>query len=149
MLCGVLTFWSALSFAASPAPLPVATDLALEAQQASKLHQPLILLVSLPNCRFCEQIKRDHLREMSQSGQFIIREISLDSARQLINFSKQTMSQQQFAKNLGAKVAPSVYFLGVHGDALAEPLIGSSLPDFYGAYLAQRIASAQQQLLRR
>jgi hypothetical protein len=46
----------------------------------------------------------------------------------------------------GVKVAPTLLFLGGQGREVAERLVGALLPDFYGAYLAQRLETARQSL---
>ena len=40
----------------------------------------------------------------------------------------------------------AVLFLGRQGQALAERLVGVAVPDFYGAYLDERLATARQAL---
>jgi hypothetical protein len=37
-----------------------------------------------------------------------------------------------------------VLFLGPQGQALAEPLVGAAIPDFYGAYLDERLVLARR-----
>lgn len=49
------------------------------------------------------------------------------------------------ARALKVRMAPTVLFLGPAGE-LAERLIGYGAPDFYTAYLEQRIAQARQRL---
>ena len=43
-------------------------------------------------------------------------------------------------------VAPTLLFLGPKGEELAERLVGGSIPDFYGAYLEQRLEQARVRL---
>lgn len=44
---------------------------------------------------------------------------------------------------LWASLAPTVLLLGPSGRELAERLVGAGVPDFYGAYLEQRLATAR------
>ena len=46
-----------------------------------------------------------------------------------------------------ASFTPTVLFLGVQGKTLAERLVGIAVPDFYGAYLEERLATARQALV--
>jgi hypothetical protein len=57
-------------------------------------------------------------------------------------------SPAALARRLGIRVAPTVAFLGPQG-GVAEPLVGYGSPDFYGAYLDERIAQAREALTRR
>jgi hypothetical protein len=43
-----------------------------------------------------------------------------------------------------ATFTPTVLFLGPQGQALAEPLVGAAIPDFYGAYLDERLVLARR-----
>lgn len=146
LLCAVLLSLGGNAHAQSRGMLPAAQDLRAEASLAAQRGQPLVLLVGMENCRFCEQIRRDHLRAMSKDTHYVVREVELGNAKPLRNFAGVVESHDAYARSLGAKVAPTVYFLNPRGEQIAEPLIGAGLPDFYGAYLAQRLAQAQQRL---
>lgn len=43
-------------------------------------------------------------------------------------------------------MTPTVLLLGRQGQALAERLVGVAVPDFDGAYLDERLATARQAL---
>ena len=58
-------------------------------------------------------------------------------------------SPAALAAALGIRLAPTVVFLGPDGSELAERLVGYSSPDFYGAYLEQRIEQARSRLAGR
>ena len=45
-----------------------------------------------------------------------------------------------------ASFTPTVLFLGAQGQVLAERLVGIAVPDFYGAYLEDRLATARKVL---
>lgn len=51
-------------------------------------------------------------------------------------------SPAALARSFGIRVAPTVVFLANGGGEVAERLVGYNSPDFYGAYLDRRIASA-------
>ena len=46
-------------------------------------------------------------------------------------------------RQLGIEVAPTVLFYGAGAREVAERLAGSSIPDFYAAYLQDRLAQAR------
>ena len=49
-------------------------------------------------------------------------------------------------KAWNATFTPTVLFLGSQGQELAERLVGIAVPDFYGAYLDQRLVTARKAL---
>lgn len=46
------------------------------------------------------------------------------------------------------KAAPTLLFLGADGREVAARLQGASIPDFYGAYLEERLQTARRELNR-
>ncbi|HET6599527.1 MAG TPA: hypothetical protein VFG60_06155, partial [Burkholderiaceae bacterium] len=50
------------------------------------------------------------------------------------------------ARAWNAKLAPTVLFFDARGREIAERLVGAGLPDFYGAYLDQRLQAARAEL---
>jgi thioredoxin-related protein len=149
----LLTVFSLLyAFIASTAwstetPLPVAQNLIEHATTAQKQQgAPLILLVSLSGCAFCEHIRKQHLATLANTGA-MVRQIYVDSDAPLIDFDDKPTTQRQFAKKLAIKVAPTVFFFDMKGTQLAEPIVGTLLDDFYGAYLDDAILASRKKLV--
>jgi thioredoxin-related protein len=130
---------------AAETPLPAAHNLAQHAAAAVKQRAPLILMVSLTGCPFCEHIRKLHLAPLAQAG-VPVRQIYLDSDASLIGFDGKPITQRQLAKKLAIQIAPTVFFFDARGKQIAEPLIGTLLDDFYGAYLDNAIDAAKKQL---
>lgn len=146
LLAGLLCLSAGTGAAqAGETPLPFAQDLPRFAAASVQQGLPMILLVSLTDCTYCEKIRRQHLLPLSQAG-VPVWQIHLDTDGQMINFAGQPTTERQFAKVLKVRVAPSLYFFDAQGRQLAEPLIGTMLDDFYGAYLDNAIALSRQQL---
>ncbi|MFM8547565.1 MAG: thioredoxin fold domain-containing protein, partial [Betaproteobacteria bacterium] len=57
-------------------------------------------------------------------------------------------SPRELARQFRIRLAPTVLFLGPQGE-IAERLVGYGSPDFYGAYLEQRIAQSRAALTQR
>ncbi len=57
-------------------------------------------------------------------------------------------SPRELARQFRIRLAPTVLFLGPQGE-IAERLVGYGSPDFYGAYLEQRIAQSRAALTER
>lgn len=137
---------------AAESRLPAPDSLRSAAEQAAGQRQPLLLLASLPGCRFCEELRRSHLlpglRADTAAAHLFAVQLDLNNATPLIDFDGQRRSQDAVLRRLGVRFAPTVLFLGPEGQALAEPLIGALLPDFYAGYLDERLSQARQTLRR-
>jgi thioredoxin-related protein len=133
--------------------LPPLSDWAVVASAAQKAQIPIIVMVSLEGCGFCKVVRQSHLlpiwtQENAQEKpppRAIVRQIEISGSQILVDANGAMMSHATFAKHLGAKVAPTVYFLNAKGEQIAPPLEGGLLPDFYSAYLdeALEIATAK------
>ncbi|MES2071032.1 MAG: thioredoxin fold domain-containing protein [Pseudomonadota bacterium] len=132
---------------AKETPLPAAVNLQQEAIAAGKQGMPLVLIVSLPDCPYCEQVRRQHLVPMHKQG-FVVRQVYINSESSVTGFDGKPVSQRQLATDYGVKAAPTVLFLDAQGRALAAPIVGALLEDFYGAYLDEAIETAKQKLAR-
>ncbi len=134
--------------------LPPLRDWALLASAAQKSQVPIIVMVSLEGCGFCKVVRQSHLLPLyryenmpaKSPPRAIVRQIEIGGSQTLIDASGTTISHAKFAKNLGAKVAPTVYFLNAKGEQIAPPLEGGLLPDFYSAYLDEALEIATNKI---
>ena len=144
----------AAAFAAHGSPalakdtaLPVPKSLPQAALAARSQGQPLVLLISLPGCVYCEQVRRSYLIPMlAESG---LQAWQLDVSNRslpVMGFDGKPTTAAAQAKVWKATFTPTVLFLGSQGQELAERLVGIAVPDFYGAYLEQRLVTARAAL---
>lgn len=153
-LCRALLVFLLACVAIAPAalaaetPLPAATNLSQDAVASARQGMPLIVLVSLTGCQFCEKIRRQHLAPLLASG-VRVQQVYLDSDIALTDFGGKTSTQRRFAQALAVKAAPTVFFFDAQGAQLAEPIVGTLIDDFYSAYLDQAIATAKKTLASR
>ena len=128
--------------------LPVLTNLAADAARAHQERLPILVLVSIEHCPYCEQIRRSHLIPLSRqtNSGVLIREADLRSHHSIREAPDKTVTQAQWVQRYSVRVAPTVLLIGPSGELLAEPLVGASIPDFYGAYLTERIETAKRKL---
>ncbi len=134
-------------FAADTA-LPVPPSLPLAAQAAAAKGEPLVLLISLPGCPYCEMVRRSYLLPMRAEG-LQAWQINITDRRALLTgFDGKHVSPEVQAGLWKATFTPTVLFLGPQGQMLAPPLVGIAVPDFYGAYLDERLATARKALGR-
>ena len=135
-----------LAARAQETALPRPPSLPEAARRAALQGQPLVLLVSLPGCPYCERIRRSHLLPLQAELGDGVFQIDLGSARALVDFDGAPRSHAAVARAWKANFAPSVLFFDARGRELAERLVGAGLPDFYGAYLDQRLETARREL---
>lgn len=130
--------------------LESARDLQAESLLATQRKLPLIVLYSRQDCKFCETVRREHLIPMLQQARFkdrlIIRQISQDSEQALSDFRGRPSTHAQFAASQKVGFVPVVAFYGKNGEALAPPIIGLRLPDFYQGYLDEAIEKSVARL---
>ena len=86
----------------SPSSLPAAATAALAH------HQPLVLLVSLPGCPYCERVRRSQLLPLSRESDNAVVQIDLGSAASVQDFDGVTRSQDAVAQRFNARFAPTV-----------------------------------------
>ena len=82
-----------------------AADLRAAAGAAARTGQPLIVIYSRDDCKFCQTIKREHLAPMAadtrRGKRPVIREISQDRDTPLIDFQGQATTHAAFAARAG------------------------------------------------
>ena len=121
-------------------------------REAARDRTVVVALFSLPGCPFCEAIRRDQLRHLAreQAAQRVrVVEYDLTDRRPFGGPAARTPapdSPAALAASLDVRLAPTGAFIGPDGREIAERLVGYSSPDFYGAYLEQRIAQAHERL---
>lgn len=135
---------------AQAADLPYAVDVERSAREAAAQGKVLVVLYGTATCPWCAKVRRNYLGPLAKnpdaSKQMMITEIDMETALPLTDFRGRATDHRSFARAQGVRVFPTVMFYGRNGDPLAEPLIGMSSEDFYGAYLEERIAIATKRL---
>ena len=127
--------------------LPVPVSLPDAAQAAAARKEPLVLLISLPGCPYCELVRRNYLLPARRDAGLQAWQLNItDRTTPLVGFSgKATTAAEQVAL-WKAGFTPTVLFLGANGQDLAERLVGLASLDFYGAYLDERLKTARAAL---
>ena len=115
---------------------------------AARGGEPLVVLVSLPGCPFCERIRRSHLLPLQrEQGQGVV-QLDLGTATSVIDFDGVQRSHDAVVRSWRVTMAPTVLMFDAAGAEIAERLVGAGLADFYGAYLDQRLQTARAVLAR-
>ena len=146
----LMTLGSALPAAwahAKDTVLPVPASLRQAALTAKAKSEPLVVLISLPGCVYCELVRRSYLLPARLNDGLQAWQLDVtDKTTPLTGFQGEATTAFSQAKAWKASFTPTVLFLGGQGQELAERLVGIAVPDFYGAYLEQRLVTARKAL---
>jgi hypothetical protein len=125
--------------------LSIATDLTRDARESAARRIPIVILYSLPGCAHCEILRRSHLAPLAaqKPARAIVRQINLQSTVPLRDFAGNATTHANFVKVRAVSFAPIVQVLDHTGKLIADPLVGSMLADFYGAYLEDALQKAE------
>jgi hypothetical protein len=77
------------------------------------------------------------------TGQPVV-QLDMGSVRLVRDFEGAQKSHDQLLRSWGVAVAPTVLFFGKGAREAAPRLAGASIPDFYGAYLKDRLCTARR-----
>ena len=127
--------------------LPVPVSLPGAAQTAAAKKEPLVLLITLPGCPYCELVRRNYLLPAQRDAGLQAWQLNIsDRSTPLIGFDGKATTAAAQVAIWKAGFTPTVLFLGPSGQDLAERLVGLASLDFYGAYLDDRLATARKAL---
>ena len=129
---------------ASALPAPASLQEALAG--AISQNNPLIVMVSLDGCPFCKTARQSYLLPMLNEDKLPIVQVDMRSSRAVMDFQGNATTHDEMVRSWKVRIAPTLLFVGAGGRELAPRLVGASLPDFYGAYLDQRLTTARQAL---
>ena len=136
------TLW-ATSVHAAERSLPVVGSLAEALSRALARREPLVVMVSLHGCPFCKVVRESYLMPLQAEGLAVV-QVDMRSHRPLIDLQGQPTTHDQWVKQQGVRLAPTVLFFGPAGQEVAVRLKGAYLPDFYNAYLEEQLAQARR-----
>lgn len=131
---------------AAPATLPTTTSLPEDLAQALKKGNPLLVMVSLEGCPFCKIARENYLGPLREQQGLPVVQIDMRNRQTVRDFKGGSPTQDELIRSWGVRVAPTVLFFGPGGVEIAERLVGGYIPDFYGAYLDDRLRIARAAL---
>ncbi len=128
--------------------LPMPTSLRDVALAAQTKGEPLVLLVSLPGCVWCELLRRSYLAPMRSEGVHAF-QITVNDSKQVVeNFKGQPSNGADIASAYQAKFTPTLMFLNSQGQETAKRIVGVASVDLIGALIDARLATARQSVPR-
>lgn len=126
--------------------LPTAMNLPDELRQALSTGNPLLVMVSLEGCPFCRIARESYLSPMHKREGLPVVQIDMRSEQVLRNFQGIAQTHEDWIRLMKVRVAPTILFFGPGGLEIAERMAGGYIPDFYGAYLDERLRQAKMRL---
>jgi thioredoxin-related protein len=108
------------------------TDLQADLALAKSQKKPLLILFSQVDCRFCHNVRSQHLKHIATDAKapVIVREVMAGAGH-----SVGKESADALYKRLGIKFFPTVVLYDSQLKAISEPLLGSDTSGFYATYL--------------
>lgn len=157
-ICG----WLAISVGLAPVPIQAGehvhvlqrvTSLQADAALSAKTHRPIIVLLSLPGCHFCDEVRQSYLlplmNDADPADRPILREIVLTGSQQIVGFAGEQTSEQLVAKHYGVRVAPTVLMINAAGVLLVPPVVGGDTSGLYGGYLSNALDQATRMVQKK
>lgn len=130
-----------------PEILPVPGSLRAAAAAARARREPLVVMVTLKGCAFCDVVRNNYLGPMFQRGEVYAVQVNmLDRRTPLQNLQGAVTTPYAQARDWRIRMAPTLLFLDADGHEIAERMEGMTVADFYGAYLQQRLDAARAKL---
>lgn len=126
--------------------LPTTDSLPRELALALERGHPLLVMVSLDGCPFCKIARENYLIPLQREQGLPIVQIDMRGRHLVQGFNGPQQTQEGLSRSWAIKVAPTVLFFGRGAQEVAERLVGGYLPDFYGAYLDERVRRARASL---
>ncbi|MEA3290790.1 MAG: thioredoxin fold domain-containing protein [Pseudomonadota bacterium] len=142
-----------LSLAVYPAwagqDILLADDLQQDGRVVREEGKPIVALVTATYCEYCETLKDEVFRFLTDDDRFLLREVVIDGGWPVQDFDGQESGHGLLGKEYKVKLTPTVLFLDEDGKALAEPLVGVLTLDYYSYYFDKRVAEATETLVER
>lgn len=142
-----------LLLAVSPAragqDIALADDLRQDGRTVREKGKPIVALVTATYCEYCETLKNEVFRFLTDDDRFLLREVVIDSGRPVQDFDGQESGHGLLGEEYKIKLTPTVLFLDGDGKALADPLVGVLTLDYYSYYFDKRVAKATETLVER
>jgi thioredoxin-related protein len=125
-------------------PLPTPKSLRAAAQAVAERGEPLIVMITLRGCVYCDLVRNSYLHPLMREGKAFAVQLDLqDRASTVQDFDGLSTSPAALAERWKIGLTPTLLFVGPDGRERAARLEGVSSTDFYGEYLNQRLDEAR------
>lgn len=103
----------------------------------------MLVLVSLDDCPYCKLVRKNYLSPLREQQGLPVVQVDMRSSTAILDFKGQTITHDALVRRWNIRSAPVVLFFGRGGAEVAPRLEGVSSPDYYGAFLDQRLEQAR------
>tara|TARA_Y100001934_G_scaffold267600_1_gene348503 strand:+ start:840 stop:1328 length:489 start_codon:yes stop_codon:yes gene_type:complete len=128
----------------------IASDLQQDGSASRQANLPILLIYTADHCHYCNEVKASVFNPIAADpayrGRMLLREVRIDSDLRLVGFNGDVTSHRSFAEDRGVTIIPTLEFLDGAGLQISHPLVGVSIPDYYGAYVDSGIEEANRNL---
>ena len=146
LAAGIVARSADVQAASRDAALTQASDFPSDAAGTKSPSRLVVVLFSLPDCPYCDAIRREQLVPLPHDSRWtdrlVVREVSIIGSHPLVAFDGSQTTESKFAKGAAARFSPTVAFFSQKGAQLVPAIVGARLPDFYGAYLDEAIETS-------
>jgi thioredoxin-related protein len=126
--------------------LPWPADLRTLSLEAQRRGEPLVLMVSLPGCPWCELLRRNYLVPMRFEGVSAFEFMINERSQRIADFKGQRISPAAWSEAMKVKFTPTLLFFNAQGQEIAPRIEGVASADFIGAILDERLATARERI---
>mgnify|MGYP006298974327 FL=1 len=109
---------------------------------------PMLLFFHATYCTYCRTVDEEFLQDMAEGeayeGRLLIRRVEIDSDTPEIQWQGTSYTPVEFARLQGVQLVPQVMYFAPDGRQVVDELKGVTVPDFYPAYLDQRLEAAER-----
>jgi thioredoxin-related protein len=126
--------------------LPWPAHLRTISQEAQRRGEPLVLMVSLPGCPWCELLRRNYLTPMRGEGVAAFEFMINERNQRIVDFKGQPITPAAFSEAMKVNITPTLLFFNTQGQEIAPRIEGVASADFIGAILDERLATARERI---
>src|SRR5947209_5754114 len=78
-------------------------------------------------------------KNAAHADRVVFRQVETNKGTKMVDFKGNVTTQKKFATLYKIRMTPTIWVVDGDGNALAEPIVGLSTPDYYGFYIDKAI----------
>ncbi len=131
--------------------LPLAKNLLEDAQLVRKNETPILIMFSIPNCPYCQEVKQEVIAPMNELDEYknkvIIRHVNVGTLKDMKDFYNNDTNHSRFGFQNGINFYPTIFLMDNYGANLGK-IIGVPSMDYYWTELDKVIDKSITKLKR-
>ena len=139
-----LLWLSWLPYTQAASPLKLVSNLQESAKAAHLNQKPIVIFYTATWCRYCKRLEQNIIDPLLLNTQIEdyadFRQVVLDNDKaSIIDFDGKTYKMKDYAAVKGVRFVPTTMVYNREGNAIAEPILGLTLEEFYPGNLERAI----------